>query len=541
MDSWLDQDFRDFVEETFADLLLGLARAMGGRLVVLDAGGRVIAPRREVDGARTAAHPEAEWPVRLAVELSGHEAAAQPCPSSDAPRAGHCIGYLAADLSGPGIEELLADLATEIARQFAGERECDREIEAIGALRQEIDLLDRVSRVRGSERDLAAAALGLLSDCRDTLSGTHPVACLALGGRIEWIEPAASDPDHHPGARPRPGRALEAGGAAGGRGGIARAILSDLARPASASKDPMLLHRKIDDPGGSVDGAFTSWLSGDAVIGFVGVLGDDPGGALEANDFAVLRCLAGELAHTAERHQRYREMRDMLFNTIKSLVAAIDAKDEYTRGHSERVHRLALRMGHALGLGAADRQRLSWAALLHDVGKIATPEELLTWRTGLAEDQEQQLRAHVVQGCDLLAPIPQLHSILPAIRHHHERFDGRGYPDGLAGDRIPLHARIIAVAEAFDALTHAPASAALDALTHAPVPEAAGSEAAATEAAALRAIEQDAATRFDPTVVRALRTALAGGVAAGMGSAGEDEDLMLPDFDSESSDGREAA
>jgi putative nucleotidyltransferase with HDIG domain len=529
MDRWLDQEFRDFVDDAFADLLRVLGQATGGRLIVLDALGRLIAPRTEATGRRgprdpAEEHPEAECQVRVPIVVS---TPAAPTPHvhdpSDRPDP-YCLGHLATTLVGPGVEDLLVGLAAEIARQFEEERACDQEIEVIGALRHEIDLLDHVARARRSERDLTAAAQGLLTDCSDTLNGAHPVACLVVGNRTEWIGPQPNDPgqDLGPGPGARESSALARPATEGDP--VARAILEDLARPTAADGDHIVLHRRITGPRGAVDGAFTSWVSGKSVIGFVGILRDEPGGALVADDFAVLRCLAGELAHVAERHRSYRELRDMLFNTIKSLVAAVDAKDEYARGHSERVHRLALRMGRQLGLAAVDRQRLSWAALLHDVGKIATPEELLSWRAGLDAEEEQQVHAHVVQGCDLLAPIPQLHSILPAIRHHHERFDGRGYPDGLSGDRIPLHARIIAVAEAFDALTYAPTP-----------------EATATETTALRAIEQEAGTRFDPSVVQALGVVLADGPAQGAGSAREGEDLMLPGLEDDSGEGCAAA
>jgi len=515
MDRWLHQEFRDFVAETFGDLLRALARALDGRLCVLDPEGRVIAPQPEAaadhppDG-HAAEGPAAGCSLRVPITLPAPEPSRLD-PDASADPTPWCLGHLSTPLAGPEIEALLANLAAEIARQFEVERECDREIEAIGALRHEIDLLDHVARARRSELNLAAAARDLLAECADLLDDASPIVCLAVGGRIEWIAPHAADPSR----RPELWADVAGGGVGGDAEDVARAILVDLARPAGANRDHVVLHRKVAAPWGAVDGAFTSWVSGDAIIGFVGILHTGPAGTLAAEDIAVLRCLAGELAHAAERHARHRELRDMLFNTIKSLVAAVDAKDEYTRGHSERVHRLALRLGRALGLADADRQRLSWAALLHDVGKIATPEKLLAWRNDLAADEEQLVRAHVVQGCDLLAPIPQLHAILPAIRHHHERFDGRGYPDGLAGERIPLHARIIAVAETFDALTHAPTP-----------------EVAVTESAALRLIAHDAKTRFDPDVVQALATVLAKG-SQETGAGSEDEDLMLPDFGAE--------
>jgi HD-GYP domain-containing protein (c-di-GMP phosphodiesterase class II) len=156
------------------------------------------------------------------------------------------------------------------------------------------------------------------------------------------------------------------------------------------------------------------------------------------------------------------------------------------------VHRLSLGIARELGLAMPERRRLSWAALLHDVGKIAAPEEIFEKRGQLTPEEEEQLKEHPIMGCDLLAPIPQLHVILPAIRHHHERFDGRGYPDGLSGQRIPLLARIIAVAEVFDAMCNAP-----------PWQRSLEREEAVAQIAA------GAGTRFDPQIVHALQRSLA--------------------------------
>ncbi len=139
--------------------------------------------------------------------------------------------------------------------------------------------------------------------------------------------------------------------------------------------------------------------------------------------------------------------------TVEALAAAVDAKDPYTRGHSGRVSAYATAIVGALGLPEADVARVRLAGLLHDVGKIGVPDAILT-KTGKLDDAEfMALQQHPVIGERMLAAAPFLREILPAVRHHHERWDGKGYPDGLAAGAIPEDAAILMVADSFDAMT----------------------------------------------------------------------------------------
>lgn len=137
---------------------------------------------------------------------------------------------------------------------------------------------------------------------------------------------------------------------------------------------------------------------------------------------------------------------------IEALSAAVDAKDQNTRGHSEAVSRLALAMGEKLGMNAEDLDSLKAAALLHDIGKIGTPDAILSKPGPLKLDEWQVIENHPRIGSEILQKVQELNSIVPAVRHHHERFDGLGYPSGLSGKSIPLIARIIALADSFDAM-----------------------------------------------------------------------------------------
>jgi hypothetical protein len=149
----------------------------------------------------------------------------------------------------------------------------------------------------------------------------------------------------------------------------------------------------------------------------------------------------------------YQELNTLFLSTIKALVRLIEGKDAYTRGHSERVNTFSGLLADLLSLPLQDKEALTWSSLLHDIGKIKVPEEILKKPGSLTDEEFAVIQKHPGFGAEMLSPIRQLGHCLPDIRHHHERIDGRGYPDHLSGDEIPLRARIIAVADTFDALT----------------------------------------------------------------------------------------
>ena len=138
---------------------------------------------------------------------------------------------------------------------------------------------------------------------------------------------------------------------------------------------------------------------------------------------------------------------------LRTLIAAVEARDEYTHGHSVRVAEWSVRIGVRLGLKAGQLRTLAEGAYLHDVGKIGVPDSILNKPSRLTDDERAWIEQHPVVGADIAGRAPSLLPALDMIRHHHERYDGRGYPDGLAGDAIPLLARIVAVADVWDALT----------------------------------------------------------------------------------------
>jgi putative nucleotidyltransferase with HDIG domain len=148
-----------------------------------------------------------------------------------------------------------------------------------------------------------------------------------------------------------------------------------------------------------------------------------------------------------------RQNQELFLETIRTLAAAIDAKDPYTRGHSERVSSYSMAIAKHLGLDQDEVFRIRTAAILHDVGKLGIEDGILNKPAGLTEDEFTVMRRHPEIGAQIMAPIRMLREIIPGIRNHHETWDGQGYPDKLRGDEIPMVARIIGVADTFDAMT----------------------------------------------------------------------------------------
>lgn len=148
----------------------------------------------------------------------------------------------------------------------------------------------------------------------------------------------------------------------------------------------------------------------------------------------------------------YERLRETLFGLVRCLTAAIDAKDPYTCGHSERVARIGQRIGVQMGLPGAVINDLYLAGLLHDVGKIGVRDDILKKPGPLTPEEFAHIRSHAVIGDRLVSSIHQLSHLRPGVRNHHERYDGKGYPDGLAGEAIPLIARVLAVADSCDAM-----------------------------------------------------------------------------------------
>jgi putative nucleotidyltransferase with HDIG domain len=149
------------------------------------------------------------------------------------------------------------------------------------------------------------------------------------------------------------------------------------------------------------------------------------------------------------------KIRESFLGSLGALVMALEAKDSYTSGHSRRVAEVSVMLARELGMSPEDIERIRVAGLIHDIGKIGVKESILNKPGGLTVDEYKHIQRHSEVGTRILTAVIEDNQILEAVAHHHERYDGSGYPDGLGKEQIPLGARILAVADAFDAMTSA--------------------------------------------------------------------------------------
>jgi len=159
------------------------------------------------------------------------------------------------------------------------------------------------------------------------------------------------------------------------------------------------------------------------------------------------------LQYAIDLRKTYRRLQQSSFHSLLGLANALEAKDGYTRGHSGRVAALARRMARAAGVAPGAADTIAQAGLLHDLGKVGIPESVLRKPGPLSEEEWAMMRRHPIVGAQIVAPLEFFADGAVIVRHHHERHDGSGYPDGLRGEMIPLGARIVAVADVYDALT----------------------------------------------------------------------------------------
>lgn len=167
----------------------------------------------------------------------------------------------------------------------------------------------------------------------------------------------------------------------------------------------------------------------------------------------ALGTFASQLAMAIQGSRHYEDIHMSYFNAIHALVLTLEARDPYARGHTERVTRYALEVARVLHLSAAETEILRFAGELHDIGKISIPDFILNKPGKLSPAERAIIQLHPVKGAEVLEPLEFLKTAIPIVRHHHERYDGKGYPDGLKKEDIPLMARIIACADSFDAMT----------------------------------------------------------------------------------------
>ena len=170
-------------------------------------------------------------------------------------------------------------------------------------------------------------------------------------------------------------------------------------------------------------------------------------------EIEVMTIFAAQVAIAIQESRYYDDIRKNYFNTIHALVLAIEARDPYTRGHTDRVTKYAMGIARNLNVDESDIEMLRYAAEVHDIGKISIPDVILNKPGRLTPAERAMIELHPLKGVEMLEPLEFLKPAIPIVRYHHERFDGTGYPDGLEKESIPLLARILSCADSFDAMT----------------------------------------------------------------------------------------
>ncbi|MEN2994832.1 MAG: HD-GYP domain-containing protein [Thermodesulfovibrio sp.] len=207
-------------------------------------------------------------------------------------------------------------------------------------------------------------------------------------------------------------------------------------------------------------------------------------------DLNLLKALASQVAVAIENARLYEELKETFYEVVFALADTIEKRDPYTGGHTKRVMEYSVAIGVEMGLSKKELEKLKLAAILHDIGKIGIRDEILLKKGKLSDEEYKIMQNHTVYGAEILHYVKQLKDIIPGVKHHHENFIGSGYPDRLKGEEIPLIARIIAVADNFDALT-----------TDRPYRKALSFDEA------MRELKENAGVKFDPAVVDAFQKA----------------------------------
>ena len=220
------------------------------------------------------------------------------------------------------------------------------------------------------------------------------------------------------------------------------------------SKDPRF-NRNIDDITGYVTRSIicAPLIVYSKIIGVIEVLNKIDGSAFSNQDLETLVSVASTAAISIENVRLNQTVLEAYKSTIKALAAAIDAKDQYTCGHSQRVTEYALLGASSLSFSTGELEDLEYAGILHDIGKIGIADRILTKPGALTAEEREIIHKHPVIGANMLKGIPFLEKARKLVLRHHERWDGKGYPDGLKGEAIPMGARLLAVADAFDSIT----------------------------------------------------------------------------------------
>lgn len=190
----------------------------------------------------------------------------------------------------------------------------------------------------------------------------------------------------------------------------------------------------------------------DSVVGIINLGSEEPVSYM-AEDLKLFTSIASLAAVAMENAGLYEQLKESFYTTVYTLAETIEKRDPYTGNHTKRVMEYSLAIGKTIGLSKAEMTRLQLGAVLHDIGKIGVRDIVLFKESGLTDDEFEQIKQHAIFGEEIISRITSLKTAIPGVKQHHEKFNGRGYPNGLAGEEIDITARIIAVADSYDAMT----------------------------------------------------------------------------------------
>lgn len=282
---------------------------------------------------------------------------------------------------------------------------------------------------------------------------------------------AASGKEYHPKLALQPGKGIAGSIMASGKGEIINDVASDPRYIKGTIKISSLVCAPLKIK--------------DRVIGAINVSSVEPVN-YSAEDLKILSALALQAAASVENARLYDNLKETFLTAVYTLAETIEKRDPYTGGHTKRVMAYSLAIGEVLGLTNGEVERLRLAAILHDVGKIGIRDDILLKKGKLTDEEFNLIKMHTVYGQQVLNHIKYFKEIIPGVMYHHERYDGKGYPEGLQGEEIDIIARIIAVADTYDAMT-----------TDRPYRKGLSYEVAVEE------LKRCAGSQFDPDVVEA--------------------------------------
>ena len=284
-------------------------------------------------------------------------------------------------------------------------------------------------------------------------------------------------------------------------------------RPLIFNPDPAAAAAgRIDVVTGAKAALCVPLVSAEGTIGSITVGSSDAHYRFNGDDVRLLSTIANHVTIAVGNIELFTSLQEAYLATVRSLAAAVDAKDTYTRGHSDRVATYATMIAERMGLTHEQRIALEMAAYLHDIGKIGVKEEILLKPGALTAEEMDQMRHHPLIGANILKPVAFPWAITPVVRHHHEHYDGSGYPAGLTGEEIPLLARILTCADSYEAMT-------------ADRPYRAGRSAAE----AIAEMHRFSGSQFDPRIVDVLAQIVQELERSGDGLLAESIDAVAPE------------